>query len=683
MLSITVSPLFDWYILGALGAAVLILSVFGFWRRATGSAWRLAAALVLLATLVNPVLVEEEREPIPDVVTIVVDQSPSQGIGERNAQAEEAVRTLTGKLERLRGVEVRILRTGNTDAQRRDGTHLFDVARRSLASVSRDRVGATFLVTDGQVHDVPRTETTETVPGPVHVLLTGSPDEKDRQIEILNAPRYGLVGQTVEIEVRVSDNADSTTPVRVTAVQEGRPERILTVPKGRTFRVPLRIEHGGSNVLQLETAPLDGEITDLNNRAAIQINGVRERLRVLLISGEPHPGERVWRNLLKADPSVDLVHFTILRPPEKQDATPVRELALISFPTRELFEEKIAEFDLIIFDRYRRRGVLPNFYFENLVTYVANGGAVLNAVGPEFATPLSLYRTPLSEISPGRPTERVIEGGLLPRVTDYGQRHPVTAGLQAGDKVPDWGRWFRQVEADAVEGQVLMTGTEDLPLLILSRYGDGRVAQLLSDHIWLWARGFEKGGPHSEILRRLAHWLMQEPDLEEEDLSARVDGRTLVIVRRSALRKSSPVIVTTPSGAEKTVMLKEEAPGRAVGVMPAEEMGLYRLKDAEQSAVVAIGNLNPLEYADMKADRSKLAGIVEVSGGGMAWLQDGIPDLRRVRANRVASGSDWMGIVSNRDYRVSSVREIPLLPALVTLFLALGTLVWAWRREGR
>ena len=98
----------------------------------------------------------------------------------------------------------------------------------------------------------------------------------------------------------------------------------------------------------------------------MQINGVRDRLRVLLVSGEPHAGERTWRNLLKSDASVDLVHFTILRPPEKQDGVPVDELSLIAFPTRELFIEKIEDFDLIIFDRYRRRGILPSLYLENI-----------------------------------------------------------------------------------------------------------------------------------------------------------------------------------------------------------------------------------------------------------------------------------------------------------------------------
>ena len=167
-----------------------------------------------------------------------------------------------------------------------------------------------------------------------------------------------------------------------------------------------------------------------------------------MVSGQPYPGLRVWRNLLKADPAVDLVHFTILRPPEKQDGTPIRELALIAFPSRELFEVKLKEFDLIIFDNYSRRGLLPLIYLENIARYVEEGGALLEAAGPQFAEPLSLYRTPLARVLPGRPTGETFERGFRPVVTEAGQRHPVTAGLAAASGEPDWGRWFRQLDVE-------------------------------------------------------------------------------------------------------------------------------------------------------------------------------------------------------------------------------------------
>ena len=302
----------------------------------------------------------------------------------------------------------------------------------------------------------------------------------------------------------------------------------MTVPVGRDVTLSIPIDHGGPNVLEIEVEAGPQELTLANNRAAIVVNGVRDRLRVLLVSGEPHAGERVWRNILKSDPSVDLVHFTILRPPEKQDGTPIRELSLIAFPIRELFDVKLDEFDLIIFDRYSQRGIIPQAYIDNVVRYVRRGGALLEAAGPTFGTPMTLFRTPLGEILPTEPTGDVREQGFRPQLTALGRRHPVTADLPGAGKpgeAPSWGRWFRQVEGRRHSGTAIMSGENGGPLLVLDRVGNGRIAQLLSDQMWLWARGFEGGGPQAELLRRLAYWLMKEPDLEENDLRAVDRGR--------------------------------------------------------------------------------------------------------------------------------------------------------------
>ena len=689
MLSIAFAPMFSWPGLAVLAALTIALAGFGVWRRARGTSLRFLTAAVLLATMANPVLVEQERILNKDVVAIVIDESASQKIGERAGQTEEAVTSLTENLQRMRDVDIRVIRAGKPDENRTapvDGTRLFEDVQRALASVPKNRIGGTFLITDGQVHDAPDEGIKSLIPGPIHTLLTGSPKERDRRLVVENAPRFGLVGKTVEIEVLVRDHngrGDGDT-AQVTIVQHGKQDRAVTVPVGRPQKISLEIDHAGANILQLEASPLAGEITAMNNRTVVQVNGVRERLRVLLVSGEPHPGERVWRNFLKADPSVDLVHFTILRPPEKQDATPVRELSLIAFPIRELFEVKIKEFDLIIFDRYRRRGVLPGVYLENIVRYVEEGGAVLTAAGPAFASSLSLSRSALGDILPGAPTGNVIERGLKPTITESGNRHPVTSELGgAANDAPRWGRWFRQVEATKTRGQTLMNGVGDNPLLILDRIGEGRVAQLLSDHIWLWARGFEGGGPHSEILRRLAHWLMKEPDLEEEDLRAVVEGRNLAIIRRSVSDDLPEVEVTLPSGATKKIALKKTTGGRARGIIPADEVGIYRLNDGTRTVVAAVGNVNPKEFSDMRATPALLAAVATASGGGTHWLENGAPTLRRVRADRKPSGANWMGVVANRDFRVTSIRETSMFPALLVLLLGLGALMLAWRREGR
>jgi hypothetical protein len=526
----------------------------------------------------------------------------------------------------------------------------------------------------------------ESFGGPVHTILTGRHNEFDRRLVIRDVPKYGIVGKQVTLTIRVEDSRAEGGSVPVTLVKDGGTPRTVSVPVGRDYTFDLGLDHAGPNILQMEVAGAPGELSPVNNRAVVSVNGVRERLRVLLVSGEPHPGERVWRNLLKADPSVDLVHFTILRPPEKQDMTPVRELSLIAFPIRELFEVKLNEFDLIIFDRYRRRGVLPSLYIDNIARYVENGGAVLDASGPEFAGAESLFQSPLARVLPGEPNGRVMIGGLRPRLTETGQRHTVTADLPGagiGEELPRWGRWFRQVAVERRNGYTLMDGNEGKPILIVDRVQKGRVAQLLSDHIWLWARGFGGGGPHAELLRRVAHWLMKEPELEENSLQARMEGTRLNVTRRSVEPDNSTVEVTSPSGATSTVALTPGIGGRSTALVPVTETGIYRVKDAKHTALAAVGNLNPLEFADLRTSGALLAPLAKATGGGIAWMADGAPELRRVRSGRVTSGSDWLGIMDNRNFSVKSVHEAPLMPALLVLLLGLGALMLAWRAEGR
>jgi hypothetical protein len=443
------------------------------------------------------------------------------------------------------------------------------------------------------------------------------------------------------------------------------------------------VGHGGQNILEITAPPLEGEISTQNNRAVTVIEGVRDRLRVLLVSGEPHPGERTWRNLLKADASVDLVHFTILRPPEKQDGTPTRELALIAFPTRELFVDKLDQFDLVIFDRYRRQTVLPAAYMANIARYVQDGGAVLIASGPDLADEDGLYYTPLSDIIAAAPTGEVIEGAFKPELTEQGRKHPVTHELPGSQgEEPSWGRWFRLVETETNTGDTVMSGPDGKPLLVLARQGEGRVAQLLSDQGWLWARGFDGGGPQTELLRRMAHWLMKEPDLEEEALAGKQVNGKLVIERRTMADQASPVTVTLPSGLQETVTLNEISPGRFEGSLEVTEAGLHRLSDGKLVAVAAAGSGSAREMARLTATTEVLAPVAAATGGSVQWLEDGMPQVVKVDAGRQMAGSGWMGLRSNDAHRVLAVSDTPLFTSLLSLGVLLLAFGAMWYREG-
>ncbi|HEX3538514.1 MAG TPA: hypothetical protein VHU15_17275 [Stellaceae bacterium] len=697
--TVAVAPLLPWWAIGALTAAALVVLALGLWRRARGLAWRFAAIAMLLAILINPSLVEEKRSPLRDVAIIVVDESPSQQIGDRAQRSEAALKLVTERLEKEHDLDVRVIRAGKVQpGAGDDGTRLFTALGRAMADVPRERLAAIVTVTDGQVHDVPTgtaAAIAEQIGAPVHALLSGKPDEGDRRLVIAQAPSFGLVGKEMTLTVRVEDlpapasdakNAPGTQ-ARLTWSKDGGASHEQTVTVGKDVPLPIAIDHGGPNVIELSVDAGPRELTLVNNRAAVVVNGVRDRLRVLLVSGEPHAGERVWRNILKSDPSVDLVHFTILRPPEKQDGTPIKELSLIAFPIRELFDVRLDEFDLIIFDRYSRRGVIPQAYIENVVRYVRKGGAFLEAAGPSFGTPMSLYRSPLGDILPTEPTGNVDEEGFKPQLTAPGRRHPVTEDLPGAGKEgepPSWGRWFRQVDARVHHGATVMSGDHNEPLLVLDRVGQGRVAQLLSDQMWLWARGFEGGGPQAELLRRLAYWLMKEPDLEENDLRATIEGDRLTVTRQSLEPDDKPVTVTPPDGTSSPLALTPAHGGVSVGTLAISQMGLYHVSDGSRTALAAAGPLNPVEFADVRTTAEKLAPVTQATGGGIFWVGDGsMPDIRRVSPGRAAAGHNWMGFRQNGDYVVTGFSEVPLLPGIAALFLALGMLIAAWHREGR
>jgi hypothetical protein len=686
LVTVAFAPLVPWALIWAIGAVAAALILFAAFQRARGTVLRTLAIGAGVAALANPAIIQEEREPVSDVVAVVVDRSLSQNVGDRTAQTDQALEQITDQLAAFENIEVRVIPAGANNGDTIEGTTLFDAIEQALSDVPPDRVAGMVLITDGQVHDAPDVAAMAET-SPVHVLVTGARNEGDRRLVVVQAPSYGVVGHALQMTVRIEDttvgaDAENTTLEIIT--DGGDVERYL-VPVGRDTDLVLTLEHAGQTVLELGTPEGPQELTLNNNRAAVVVNGVRDRLRVMLISGEPHAGERTWRSLLKADPSVDLVHFTILRPPEKQDATPIRELSLIAFPIRQLFEEKISDFDLIIFDRYRRRGVIPQIYMQNIAQYVAEGGAVLEAAGPAFASPLSLYGTPLAAVLPSAPVGTVTEGGFRPQIADLGDRHPVTADLGGPPGAdPDWGRWFRIIDADTSRGNILMEDEQGRPLLILDRVGEGRVAQLMSDQAWLWARGFEGGGPQAELLRRLAHWLMKEPDLEEESLAATGIGNKLEITRRSLDPTPPPeVTVTGPDGETHTVALTPTTGGRSEGVLTVDGGGLYRVTDGNASAIAAVGTLNPLEFDDLRATDAVLAPIADATGGGVFWLaENGIPEARQVRAGRTTKGESWMGFSDTQTYVITGVTQASLMPALLVLMLVLGGLLAAWYREG-
>lgn len=685
-LTVDVSPYLPVAYVYGLGAVAVLFFLLSLFYHRSGIIIRAVCAAVFVLLLMNPSIVREEREPVTDIAVAVVDRSPSQDFANRKKRADSALALVKKKIGAIPGMELRVVESPGGLQQE---TRLFEELDQAVSDVPESRRAGAILITDGQVHDVPADAQRLAGYGPVNALITADRNERDRQLVIMEAPSYGIVGQAVNVRYRVEDNDPQTDGFATIVIRQddGSPARTLRVPVNEDQGLPVTVSHAGQNIVDIEASPVEGEVTAANNRVPLIVNGVRDRLRVLLVSGQPHAGGRTWRDMLTSDPGVDLVHFTILREPNKLDATPQNELSLIAFPFQELFEVKLYDFDLIIFDRYRLNRILPNYYFGNIARYVREGGALLEASGPDFASENSIYTTDLRQVLPAVPTGQVIEKSFKPSLTAKGKRHPVTENLNwpgGTDGAPGWGSWLRQVAVSPTGGDTVMDGADGLPLLILDRVGKGRVAQFASDQIWLWSRGYEGGGPQAELLRRLAHWLMKEPELEENALDARIEGSTLLVKKRSMTDDPVDTTITAPDGTKQTLKLEQTEPGMMEARAPVTQIGVYVVDDGTRKRYALTGSVNPPELRGVLGTEEKLAPAARESKGGIVWLsRTPDPGIRALPAGRNYGGTDWVGLRSNSSYNVTGVRSTPLLPGWLCALVLLAAVIGCWWLEGR
>ncbi|MAP96434.1 MAG: hypothetical protein CMK07_15925 [Ponticaulis sp.] len=666
-------PHLGWIVLGVLCAAALAIWAVYVFRG--GRAWltRALALSVLSIALSNPLWVKENRDPLKSTLAVILDKSSSMDVSDRTETAQAVADQLRLDLADNEYFDLRVLETRATAPDTRIATAITS----ALSDTPRDQIAGAVVITDGQVHDLPSDVSTLEEFGPVHALVVGSEDDTDRRIEITSAPSYGIVGDSAVMKVLVTAEDADMLPVEV-SVNGGQPKRVMA-QVGVETNISVDVDRRGPNTIVASIPVAPEELTAANNLTALSLTGIRDSLRVLLITGEPHRGGRAWRDLLKSDPMVDLVHFTILRPPHKQDTTPTDELALIAFPTMELFEQKLDEFDLIIFDRYRRRGVLHLRYLDNITRYVDRGGALIIAAGAPFAGPASLQRTPLSSVLPLAPTGNIEEQPFIPQISDIGQRHSVTRTLNQ----ETFGEWYRYIEARQITGDILLTSEEGKPLLALDRVGEGRVAELMSDQLWLWARGHDGGGPFGELIRRLVHWTMKEPELEEERLTLRTEGDELIAGLTSLTPNPEDLELTLPDGSTETLAWDVTDGGSLEIRMSAERLGLYRGKVGDLEAILLNGPAHPKEFADLRSSTEVLAPLADATNGSVRRVSSA-SDTPEVRASsRGGSGGDWIGARDRKAYVVRDSSSISILPAWLAAGMLFGLLLLAWRREGR
>ncbi len=653
------SPPLGWVIWMVVAVpAVLVLAV-AMYRRARGVGWRLAGLALLLGSLAGPQIVQQTTRPLPDVALLVLDRSPSMQIANRTVLAAAALENLQAQATKLPGLQLRVVAVPPADE---GGTALFGSIGQALADIPAAQLAGVIALTDGQISDAPKT-----LPfaAPMTALLTAKTAETDRELRLVAAPAYGLVGKNVTLQLQVIDHggADTGTQVPVSVAEDGQPVWAGMAPVGQVVSLDVPVRHAGAAVVTASAAPLAGEVSSINDQAAFSLNGITKKLEVLLVSGNPNQSERSWRLLLKSDPAVELVHFTILRTPGEALDAPPGAVALVPFPVAQLFDIDIAKFDLIILDEFDANGLLPPQYLANMATYVQHGGALLVQAGPEFTGPDSLATTALGAVLPAVPSiPGTVTEAFSPTVTPLGTRHPVTAPF-AGMKLAPWARLEA---ASPTAGDVLMTGGEDnWPLLLLASEAQGRVGMLFSDQLWLWTRGGAHDGPALPLLRRVVHWLLREPALEPECLTAKIDHGQLQVTRQT-LADAYPgdASITQPDGTVRSVPLSPQAPGLYGASVAASEPGVWQLREGGLSAYAAVTLPNAEEYQDLAASAVPLQGLARE-----VWLgRDGVPDLAGMLKRRGAA-------------QVTGSEDVPLLPPLPTMGLALALLAAAWWRE--
>jgi len=680
MNSIFFYPYISYNLLYFLSFLSIIMIFIGFKFKASGNILRTILICIILICIANPIIVSENRENIPDTVAIILDLSPSQNIKNRKETAQKTYNLLKEKLEKIDNLDLRF-KTING----KNGTNIFEPLSQIVADIPSDRLAGAIVITDGQIQDSPKNIENYNFKAPINFLLSGEKNERDRRLIIESAPRFGIVGEEIEVKIMIEDISSKvpTALVSININNDIKKSKAITI--GETVVLTLPLDRAGITSLNIEVEPGTEELTLQNNKSVIEINAIRERLKVMLVSGEPNMGLRSWRNLLNSDPSVDLVHFTILRPPNKQDLTPIGELSLIPFPTRELFQLNLKDFDLIIFDQYHLRGILPQYYLQNIVEYVVNGGALLDTAGPAYAGPYSLSQSPLQNILPTEPTGEVISEKFIPGITNEGLRHPVTANLKDDNNQNDWGPWYRMVEGLTISGDVLLEGPENRPLLILNRIGQGRVAQILSDQSWVWSRSENNKGPQADLLRRLVHWLMKEPELEENELSAKVEKDTILITRNSLALNSKPVSLISPSNNKMEIYLDELGNGKQIGKVLSPEQGIWKLSSGKSSISIIVGNSNSSEYLDVRTTDLIIKPIVDKNMGSITWLnsQNNFPNINHLPRSQMKTESKNIQLIKNKKYFIKNLKQTSITPWYILLILSIVLIFLSWYRESR
>ena len=644
---------------------------------------RIFIFLILLILVFNPLINSMRKLHHKDILIVMYDKTQSVIETKKIDQlikVKKNIKDIIVDEEKLEIVEIEVNNLNNKDGKIQ--TKIITNVQKAFQKLEKNRVAGVIIVTDGIIHDLDKIEE-DFIDIPIHFFLLGNKNERDRSIITENIPEYAVVGKPIDFMFKIIDE-NFQEEVSASFILDGMQILTKTFITNINHQIKLPINHAGENLLEIKINNHPNEITFANNYKVFKINGIHEKLRVMLISGEPNMGLRNWRNILNSDPSIELLHFTILRPPSKRDLTPVKELALIPFPSQELFSADISKFSLIILDQYTLQGILPKKYLDNIVDYVIGGGAILNISGQEYLSDRSLLNSSLVNILPTRPEEFFI-GPFLPSLTDLGKRHPITNTLEKDFKDYKWGKWFSFIKANKISGQTLMSANK-YPLLIINEVSQGRVAQILSDQSWVWNKDRENKGPLVELLRNTIHWLLKTPELQENYLNVIKNNNFITLNLNSLNEGDTSAIITSPSGENLFVLMKDNKNGSLFGKFESTEYGKFNIKVNDIEKDFFIGITDSKELEKVSSSSFLINSFFEKNKQylySITWLGDSIPKIVKVFNKNNIAGSNWVGLLEKKVQKNDTFINKELINWSLIMPLLLLLLFMCWYRENR
>ncbi len=677
-------------------------------RRRTLIALRIATGIVALLVAVQPTWSGEELERRPGRLAVLFDASRSGLVrADSESTRTDQARALAQRWSEREQSDhadfytfgaalrpTRLAAVARELAPIEDDTRLADALNEAAMEASGGELGAVLVISDGTDLQGGALSAAREEGVRVHAIALGAGVTlEDDAIAEVRADRVGFLRRPAVVRATLRRLGRSAGPITVALMrgEETLREATVVVPEDgqATVEIPFTPDRLGRSLYRLRIPTAADDAVPENNQRSFLVRVMRDNLRVLLVAGQPSFDQRFLRAFLARDPTTDLISFFILRNTSDMTMAGPDELALIPFPTDELFHEHLGSFDVVFFQNFEYAPYQMAGYLPRIRDYVMRGGSFVMIGGPLSFSTAGYAETPIAEIMPV---------GILPRGTDSNHaittdrfhpmiaqdaaRHPILA--LSPDPRANAEAWSRLVPLEGLNvttgvhatGQVLLhhptrhdRSGGPLPTLVTGSAGRGRVVALMTDTSWRW--GMTTGGQRGDASAyerfwdRTLRWLARDPALEpariETDRESYGPGAPLRVRANLSDERYVPLanrelVLTIMGDAEQEIAthrFRTDAEGHAELTLEApNDPGGHRMVvrlDGAHDAIaeeVFIVETGGHELADPRPNSELLRELAEQTNGEFYANPNEAPDLNTLDATRVRS----LGVTTARPF---------------------------------